>query len=199
MINIVKAVYAAVLFYLLTPGVLLRLPRKGSKLVVAFTHGVVFVVVFCLTYKIILGFTGQTNEGMKVKSGERINFGDRFMGHIPAEKKRREAHLKDIEAGQNKLKAVIAKAKEDLKTTEIDLENTRKEIASTTKKTPDQIKNLKIKVSDLQKKVTELNAVYTKAEGEFTKGHQYHLSELAAYEKFMRSNKAILDTLFPWG
>lgn len=34
----------AVLFFLLTPGVLLSLPPGGSKLVVAATHAVVFAV-----------------------------------------------------------------------------------------------------------------------------------------------------------
>jgi hypothetical protein len=35
----------AVLFFLLTPGVLLTLPNKGSKYTVAATHAVVFVLV----------------------------------------------------------------------------------------------------------------------------------------------------------
>jgi hypothetical protein len=34
----------AVLFFLLTPGVLLSLPPGGSKLVVAATHAIVFAV-----------------------------------------------------------------------------------------------------------------------------------------------------------
>jgi amino acid permease len=77
MFNVIKALYAAVLFYLLTPGVLLSLPPNGSKRVVALTHGLIFAVVFFLTYKIILRFTGQTNEGMKAsfrgQSGDDIN------------------------------------------------------------------------------------------------------------------------------
>lgn len=35
----------AVLFFLLTPGVLLSLPPGGSKMVVAATHAVVFALV----------------------------------------------------------------------------------------------------------------------------------------------------------
>jgi hypothetical protein len=55
--NLVMAAYVALLFILLTPGVLLSLPPGGSKLVVAGTHGVVFALVFCLTQKAVLNAT----------------------------------------------------------------------------------------------------------------------------------------------
>ena len=45
--------FVAVLFFLLTPGVLLSLPPKGKKLVVAGTHAIVFALVFTLTHKIV--------------------------------------------------------------------------------------------------------------------------------------------------
>jgi hypothetical protein len=65
MFNIHIAIYIATLFFLLTPGLFLRLPRKGSKLVVAFTHGVVFAVILFLTHKILLDFTGNSYDGFK--------------------------------------------------------------------------------------------------------------------------------------
>lgn len=43
--------YAAVLFFVLTPGVLLSLPPGGSRTTVALTHAVVFGLVFALTHK----------------------------------------------------------------------------------------------------------------------------------------------------
>jgi len=46
--------YVAVLFVLLTPGILLRLPPKGSPLVVAIVHGAVFALILCLTHKMVL-------------------------------------------------------------------------------------------------------------------------------------------------
>ena len=52
------------LFVALTPGILLSLPPKGSKLVVALTHGIVFAVVLKLIYKPIWKFTSQL-EGLK--------------------------------------------------------------------------------------------------------------------------------------
>jgi hypothetical protein len=45
----IMAIYAAVLFYVLTPGVFLSLPAGGSKTTVALTHAVVFAVVWQLT------------------------------------------------------------------------------------------------------------------------------------------------------
>ena len=55
--TLVMAAYVALLFILLTPGVLLSLPPGGSKLVVAGTHGAVFALVFCMTYKTVLNAT----------------------------------------------------------------------------------------------------------------------------------------------
>jgi len=49
----------AVLFFVLTPGVLLRLPVGGSKLQVAATHAVVFALVYHFTHKMALyGYEG---------------------------------------------------------------------------------------------------------------------------------------------
>jgi hypothetical protein len=52
-------VYAAVLFYLLTPGVLVRLPPGASTMTVNLTHAVVFAVVFCYTYKPVCALVGK--------------------------------------------------------------------------------------------------------------------------------------------
>ena len=53
--QISEIIYAAVLFFLLTPGILLSLPPKSSPKVVAATHAVVFAIVFCLTRKLVSG------------------------------------------------------------------------------------------------------------------------------------------------
>jgi hypothetical protein len=47
------ALFVAVLFFLLTPGILLRLPPGGSKYTVAAVHAVVFVIVYHLTHKAV--------------------------------------------------------------------------------------------------------------------------------------------------
>jgi len=49
--NPVFAAFIVVLFVVLTPGILLRLPPKGGKLLVAAVHGLVFAFVLCFAYK----------------------------------------------------------------------------------------------------------------------------------------------------
>jgi hypothetical protein len=46
-------VYIVVLFVVLTPGILVSLPAKGGKYVVAFTHAVVFAAVWWITHKFV--------------------------------------------------------------------------------------------------------------------------------------------------
>jgi hypothetical protein len=53
------SLYAAVLFFLLTPGVLLSLPPGGSRTTVALTHAVVFAVVWALTHKMVWRMVGK--------------------------------------------------------------------------------------------------------------------------------------------
>jgi hypothetical protein len=48
------ALYLAVLFYVLTPGVLLALPPGASLHVQALTHAVVFALVYKFTHKFVL-------------------------------------------------------------------------------------------------------------------------------------------------
>ena len=51
--NLIMSVYVAVLFFVLTPGVLLRLPPKGSLIVVAATHAVVFALIYQMTRSMV--------------------------------------------------------------------------------------------------------------------------------------------------
>lgn len=55
----VLAVYAAVLFYVLTPGVFLSLPPGASRATVNLTHAVVFGVVLALTHKAVCKAVGD--------------------------------------------------------------------------------------------------------------------------------------------
>ena len=47
------SLFTAVLFYVLTPGIFLSLPKGGSKQTVAMVHALVFAVVFGLTHKAV--------------------------------------------------------------------------------------------------------------------------------------------------
>ena len=53
------SLYVALLFVLLTPGVLLRLPPKGSLLTVAIVHGLVFALVYHCTHKMVWRLTSE--------------------------------------------------------------------------------------------------------------------------------------------
>jgi hypothetical protein len=57
--NLVLILYTALLFVALTPGVLLTLPKGGSKLTVASVHGIVFMVVYAFTAKIVVNLSLQ--------------------------------------------------------------------------------------------------------------------------------------------
>jgi hypothetical protein len=51
--NFVVVLYAAVLFFILSPNVLLRLPKKGSVKVVAAVHAVIFGLVLFFSCRFI--------------------------------------------------------------------------------------------------------------------------------------------------
>jgi hypothetical protein len=70
--NTLMLAYAALLFVVLTPGVLLRLPMNGSKMVVAVTHGVVFALVWHFTHKMVWR---AAYEGFMSGAGETCTAG----------------------------------------------------------------------------------------------------------------------------
>jgi hypothetical protein len=63
--NIVMTLYIALLFLVLTPGILVSLPPKGSRLTVALTHAAVFALVYHLTHKMVwrLSLTMERFQG----------------------------------------------------------------------------------------------------------------------------------------
>ena len=56
--DVVLAVYVAILLFVLTPGVLLSLPMNGDKLTVAGVHAIVFAVVFSITNGMVMEIFG---------------------------------------------------------------------------------------------------------------------------------------------
>jgi hypothetical protein len=54
--SIAVAIFSALLFFLLTPGILLSLPSKGGKYTVALVHAVVFAVIFYYTSGMVWRF-----------------------------------------------------------------------------------------------------------------------------------------------
>jgi len=51
--NWIITIYIALLFFVLSPGVLLRIPRKGKPMVVAAVHAVVFALIWHFTGKMV--------------------------------------------------------------------------------------------------------------------------------------------------
>lgn len=63
--NVFMAVYFALLFFILSPNILLRLPQNGSKMTVAAVHAAVFGVVAYLTGKAVWKLSHRLRmEGM---------------------------------------------------------------------------------------------------------------------------------------
>lgn len=60
--SVLVSLYAALLFFVLTPAILLRLPPNGGKYTVAAVHALVFGFVFYLTHKMVWRF-GASLEG----------------------------------------------------------------------------------------------------------------------------------------
>ena len=61
--HVVLFIYTFLLFFVLTPGILVTLPRKASKMVVAAVHAVIFAIVWTVTHKLVLHVVKR--EGMK--------------------------------------------------------------------------------------------------------------------------------------
>jgi hypothetical protein len=69
-------IYTALLFFVLSPNVLLRLPPKGNKYIVAAVHAVIFALLWHFTHKLIErlfrreGFEEGTYCGTAIKNGD---------------------------------------------------------------------------------------------------------------------------------
>lgn len=71
--NILFTVYVFVLFFVLTPGVLLRLPPKGSKVIVALVHGLVFAAILAVSGYYLYKFSNRVFEGLVTEKNDLMN------------------------------------------------------------------------------------------------------------------------------
>ena len=60
--NIYESIYLALIFVVFIPGILFSLPPGGSKLIVAVTHAIAFVVIYRLTADTVLDMLGVEEE-----------------------------------------------------------------------------------------------------------------------------------------
>ena len=63
MFDIWMAVYVGILFVLLTPDVLVCIPKRSSSLTSAVVHGILFALVYFFTYKIVANMIHRNVEG----------------------------------------------------------------------------------------------------------------------------------------
>ena len=74
--NIFVAIYSAVLFFVLSPGVFLRLPQNGSKMMVTAVHAALLGLVLYFTEKMVwrmsIGLEGM-QEGYITKKSKCKN------------------------------------------------------------------------------------------------------------------------------
>jgi len=71
-------VYCAALFFVLTPGILVTLPKGGSKMVVAATHAVIFATVCHLTRRFVVERfqdEGEEKDEQGEQQGEEVDEG----------------------------------------------------------------------------------------------------------------------------
>ena len=62
--NALLFIYALALFFVLTPNVLVKIPMKGSKYLVAAVHALIFAVVWIFTYRFLVPVHARAMEGM---------------------------------------------------------------------------------------------------------------------------------------
>ena len=75
--NMFMAIYCAIIFFVLSPGILFKLPKNGSKFVVAGVHAVIFCVVSFFTCKFVWNLSKNVvppakKEGLKDKPKEGL-------------------------------------------------------------------------------------------------------------------------------
>jgi hypothetical protein len=79
-----------VLFFLLTPGILVSLPPKASKYVVALTHAIVFTALYHLIHRSFWRMKHMSNvstEGLIAQKPTRTQNQTHLQIHKPTQKK----------------------------------------------------------------------------------------------------------------
>ena len=59
MFHPIMAVFVFLLFFILTPGILVRLPLGYPRVTVALTHAFIFTAIWCLVHKTVWNVSTQ--------------------------------------------------------------------------------------------------------------------------------------------
>lgn len=71
MSSIATSVFAVILFILLSPNVLLRLPSNGSKMTVVIVHALIFGTVFYLSHGMVYQYFNQSHGQCNCSQGTK--------------------------------------------------------------------------------------------------------------------------------
>jgi hypothetical protein len=65
----ITAIYGALLFILLTPGLIVRIPQRGSLLSASIVHGIIFAILYYSISRIVFNYTKEnfTEKSEKYK------------------------------------------------------------------------------------------------------------------------------------
>ena len=67
--NLSMSLFVAALFVLLSPGVVVSLPRNGSHLQKAVVHGILFAIIYHFTHKAV--WTWLNSEGFALSTAQK--------------------------------------------------------------------------------------------------------------------------------
>jgi len=69
--NLTVLVFSAVLFFVLSPGILVTFPKNGNKMTVAAVHALIFAVVFHFSHKFVWHISTESFQEGVVKKGQK--------------------------------------------------------------------------------------------------------------------------------
>lgn len=69
--NLTVLIFSTVLFFVLSPGVLVTIPKNGSKITASAVHAVVFGIIFHFSHNFIMQLSEGFKEGSQIKRGKK--------------------------------------------------------------------------------------------------------------------------------
>jgi hypothetical protein len=66
----ITAIYGGILFLLFTPGLIIRIPTKGSLLTASIIHSIIFAILYYLTFKIVYSYSANPSRDFPVSGDD---------------------------------------------------------------------------------------------------------------------------------
>ena len=81
--NLISTLFAVFLAFILSPGLLLRLPKHGSPIVVAMVHAIAFGILFYLFHQQVASWSLGGTEGLRTKTKTKTKMREGACGSCP--------------------------------------------------------------------------------------------------------------------